>query len=100
MLYLAHLQTEGILAVHITNQHLDLQPVIWQLADTYGLSRVRIETQGDGVRGFRSIWMLLSRDPALLENPAIARASTPLRGYKTSIRLWTDDYSNLFQILK
>jgi spermidine synthase len=32
-LYLAHLQPEGILAVHITNQHLDLQPVIWQLAD-------------------------------------------------------------------
>ena len=99
-LYLVHLQPEGILAVHITNQHLDLQPVIWQLADIYGLSRVLIETPGDGVRGFRSIWMLLARDPALLENSAIARASTPMSGYSTAIRLWTDDYSNLFQILK
>lgn len=99
-LYLAHLQPEGVLAVNITNQHLDLRPVIWQLADYYHLSRVLIETPGDGVRGFRSIWMLLARDPALLENSAIARASTPLSGYKTSIRLWTDDYSNLFQIWK
>ena len=99
-LYLAHLQPEGVLAVNITNQHLDLRPVIWQLADYYHLSRVLIETPGDGVRGFRSIWMLLARGPALLENSAIARASTPLSGYKTSIRLWTDDYSNLFQILR
>jgi len=99
-LYLEHLQPEGILAAHITNQHLDLRPVIWRLADAYNLSRVLIETPGDGVSAFTSIWMLLSRDPALLDNPGIARASTSMSGYNTSIRLWTDDYSNLFQILK
>jgi hypothetical protein len=70
-----------------------------KLAD-YHLSCALIETAGDGVRGFRSIWMPMARDPALLENSAIARASTPMSGYKTAIRLWTDDYSNLFQILK
>ncbi len=99
-LYLRHLRPEGILAVHITNQHLDLQPVIWQLADVYNLSRVLVESMGDGVRGYRSIWMLLARDPALLDQPAIVGAITPLGDYSTSIRLWTDDYSNLFQILK
>jgi spermidine synthase len=99
-LYLEHLDAQGILAAHITNQHLDLQPVLWQLADHYRLSRVLIETPGDGVRAFRSIWMLLARDPSLLEIPAIARAAAPLEGYETPIRLWTDDYSNLFQILK
>ncbi|MDP3185866.1 MAG: fused MFS/spermidine synthase [Anaerolineales bacterium] len=99
-LYLQHLQPEGILALHITNHHLDLQPVIWQLADNYSLSRVLVDSEGDGVRGFRSIWMLLARDPALLDQPAIARNTTPLGEYKTPIRLWTDDYSNLFQILK
>ena len=70
-----------------------------KLAD-YHLSRVLIETAGDGVRGFHSIWMLLARDPDLLENSAIARASTPMSGNKTAIRLWTDDHSNLFQILR
>jgi len=64
------------------------------------LFRVLIESAGDGMHGFRSIWMLLARDPALLENSAIARASTPMSGYKTAIRLVTDDYSNLFQILR
>ncbi|MBU4224620.1 MAG: fused MFS/spermidine synthase, partial [Chloroflexi bacterium] len=99
-LYLQHLQPEGILALHITNHHLDLRPVVWKLADNYSLSRVLVDSEGDGVRGFRSIWMLLARDPALLDQPAIARNTTPLGEYKTSIRLWTDDYSNLFQILK
>jgi hypothetical protein len=99
-LYLEHLQPEGILAAHITNQHLDLQPVLWQLANCYSLSRVVIENKGDGVRSFTSVWMLLARDPKLLEIPAIAQAATSMEGYTTSILLWTDDYSNLFQILK
>jgi len=43
--------------------------------------------------------MLLSRDPARLDVSAIQNAATPLSGYQTNIRLWTDDYSNLFQIL-
>ena len=37
-LYLRHLQPEGMLAVHITNRHLDLVPVAWTLARHFGLS--------------------------------------------------------------
>lgn len=39
-------------------------------------------------------------DPALLENPAIQEPSVELSRYSTNIKLWTDDHSNLFQILK
>jgi hypothetical protein len=44
--------------------------------------------------------MLLARDPALLNVPAIQSRATPMQDYTPHVRLWTDDYSNLFQILK
>ncbi|HLO33631.1 MAG TPA: fused MFS/spermidine synthase, partial [Anaerolineales bacterium] len=99
-LYLKHLAPEGIIAAHITNLHLDLQPVFWRLAQYYGLSMVRVNYPGDSSGGYASHWILLARDPALLEIPAIQEHAIDLRGYSTNIKLWRDDYSNLFQILK
>jgi hypothetical protein len=100
-LYLQQLGDEGIIATHITNKHLDLLPVVWQLAQHFNLSMAVINTPGDADQGvFASKWVLLSRDPALLENPAIVRSADPMAGYSSKVRLWTDDYSNLFQILR
>jgi len=99
-LYLEHLAPDGIIAAHITNLHLDLQPVFWQLAQYYDLHVVRINYEGDSNGGYASHWILLARDPALLEIPAIQDRAVDLNGYSTNIKLWTDDYSNLFEILK
>jgi len=99
-LYLQHLAPEGIIAAQISNLHLDLKPVFWQMARYYNLHLVRINYPGDKNGGYATEWLLLARDPDLLENPAIRSHSDPLIGYSTDLPLWTDDYSNLFQILK
>ncbi|HJQ14886.1 MAG TPA: hypothetical protein VJ830_09075 [Anaerolineales bacterium] len=99
-LYLAHLAPDGIIAAHITNLHLDLQPVLWRLAQNYGLRIVRINNKGDSIGGFASHWILMAKDPALLEQHAIQAHAMDLHNYSTSLKLWTDTYSNLFQILK
>jgi len=77
-----------------------LQPVFWQLAKHYGLNMVRVNYEDDSNGGYASHWILLSPDPALLNIPAIQERAVDLGGYSTNLRLWTDDYSNLFQILK
>lgn len=99
-LYLQHLQQDGILAVHISNYHLDLVPIVWNLADHFNLTRVLIEDPGKDMAAIRSVWMLLSSDPNLLNIPVITSRSSRMENYKTNILIWTDDYSNLFQILK
>jgi spermidine synthase len=99
-LYLAHLAPDGIIAAHITNLHLDLQPVFWQLAQYYDLNIARIEYDGDAMGGYASHWILLSRNRALLDVDRIQANAVDLNGYFTTVKLWTDDYSNLFQILK
>jgi len=75
-------------------------PVVWTMADHFGLSRVLVDDRGEPPATFHTIWMLLSRDPAVLSGPAIRAAAKPLAGYTTRLRMWTDEYSDLFQILK
>ncbi|MDO9302553.1 MAG: fused MFS/spermidine synthase [Anaerolineales bacterium] len=100
-LYLDQLAPDGIIAAHISNRHLDLRPVLWKLAQEFGLAIVQVDRPASsGDNGFPSEWILLARDPALLEIPALESHAISFEGYATSIKLWTDDYSNLFQILK
>ncbi len=101
-LYLRHLRARGsILAVHISNHYLDLSSELWALADSLGLASALIETEDaeeEGKSG--STWMLLSRDPHVLRVSDVAEAATPRDPAAGRVRVWTDDYSNLFQALK
>ncbi len=97
-LYLEHLDANGMLAIHITNRHLELWPVVAKLAEHFNLSVLLIEDSGDGERIFASRWALLARDVTSFAPPITARA-TPTE-VTSLLRLWTDDYSNLLQILK
>ena len=98
-LYFRHLRPDGILAVHISNRHLDLQPVLEGEARVAGrLARV-VDTEDDDSAGvFAATWVLLTAPPSDFDND-IRASSNPISRTRR-VRLWTDDYSNLFQILK
>lgn len=95
-LYLTHLAPGGVLALHVSNRYLDLVPVVWRIAQHFGLTAAVIDVDGSNTTS-HSIWVLLARDAATLENPAIVRVA----GTQTPppVPLWRDDYSNLFQVL-
>lgn len=99
-LYLKHLSADGIIAAHISNRHLDLRPIFWQIAQYYKLNIVSVSYAGDPRGGYVTEWLLLTPNPSLLQIPAIQARSEAFDGYTTNIPLWTDDYSNLFQILR
>lgn len=101
-LYLEHLAPGGIIAVNITNRHLNLTPVLWRAADSFGLYAVKISQTPEETnqRAYPNEWVLFSRDPAVLSAPVFQSAGVPLAPAPPNVRLWTDDYSNLFQILK
>jgi hypothetical protein len=94
--YAAHLSgPRSILAVHVTNQYLDLEPVIAANAVDLGFSGVRVDSTGDRPVRVDSTWILLARDPAVFSGlrPNVGR---PLR---TDRVVFTDRFSNLFQVL-
>jgi hypothetical protein len=99
-LYLAHLaRPDGILAIHISNRQLDLAPVVRALVDALHLKAASVDVEGEGDAVWGSTWILVAQDGAVLETPEIDEASEDLSGQRV-IRPWTDDYSNLFQVLK
>src|SRR2546426_744573 len=99
--YLQHLrQPNGVIAVHISNRFLDLQPVVDRAAEEFGLQSVWIANDEEDPGVFQSDWMLLSRDAQLLNSPEIQENSEEEDEPVRRVRLWTDDYSNLFQVLK
>jgi hypothetical protein len=99
--YIRHLSDDGIIAVNITNLFLDLEPVVWLAAEEFGFSiaRFSIDVPPGNQAALYSEWILLSPDPEILQAPEIAQAADLMEGFSTPIRLWTDDYSNLFQIV-
>jgi len=99
-LYFRHLKENGILAVHVSNKYLDLKPVVRRAAETMGKGAVVVDTEDDDGNGiYGSTWILVSGDRRWFDRPAIKEAGKPIAG-KEDVRLWTDDYSNLFRILK
>jgi hypothetical protein len=97
--YLGHLAPDGILAVNISNRSLDLRPVILKLAEHYRLAVAFIPKDNPEPFSLPSHWMLLARSPEVLGAPAIQTARHEV-GRIPQIRVWTDDYTNLFQVLK
>ena len=98
-LYFHHLKPDGILAVHISNRYLDLQPVLQgETAALHKVARV-VDTEDDETQDvFGATWVLIT-NPATGFTQEELSNSGPLESKRT-VRLWTDDYSNLFKILK
>jgi hypothetical protein len=90
-LYLEHLRgPDSVIAVHISNRVLDLTPVLRALAARWQSTFNHFGSIG-GIN-----WVLLSRNPKILQDPALYR---PFH-FSDAPVLWTDDYSNLLSVLK
>jgi spermidine synthase len=97
--YLRHLAPHGVIAAHISNRHLDLSPVMQGLADSANMKLARIDSLvTQDAEEVRSIWTLFSHNDKFLAQPAIRTAMVE-PAFARSL-LWTDDYSNLFEVMQ
>ncbi len=115
-LYFRHLKPHGLLAIHVTNRLLDLPPLIDAEARTVGARAIAVTNAEDEPNAvYESTWMLV--DLAATPNPTVSNlaesridlprgTSTQIESQieaqikKSPVRPWTDDYSNLLEILK
>ena len=98
-LYKHHLAPGGIIAFHISNSHVDLEPEIVQLAKYAGMDVRRVTSiENHDLGEFNATWMLLANNPNFFTQPEVAiRVRKPVDASKS--KLWTDDYSSLLPIL-
>jgi hypothetical protein len=101
--YRKHMNPDGVVAVHISNRYLDLQPVVRGLAQDSGLQARVVDTDDDDSQDvFGATWVLLTPPgPGGSSGfgPEEQKNSAEIQSKRT-VPLWTDDYSNLFKILK
>ena len=100
-MYLRKLRPGGVIAVHISNRYLDLEPILAKEASSLALvSRSNDDTESDNHTGkAASHWIIMARslsdlsplDRSIDWNGLLVSDSTPL---------WTDDYSNLLGAFK
>jgi hypothetical protein len=101
-IYIRRLRTDGVICIHISNQHLDLTPVLTGIAAQFDLSIRTVQSPGR-VTATEStddaLWCILTTNSivlASLDHQASVNKVAP----ECAITPWTDRYSNLLGILK
>jgi spermidine synthase len=102
-IFLRHVKPDGIVAFHVSNRFLELIPVVARIAREQGAHAVLVrddpEDEDNSLRS-RTDWVLVSRDEKALQAENIVAGGGVPAEDRPEWRTWTDDYSNLVQILK
>lgn len=98
--YFRHLKPGGILAVHTSNTYLRLAPVVKMLAEDADYTSRLISSDEDATMMVSPAdWVLVTRNQDFLNKPETFAGSENIE-VPPHLRLWTDDYNNLFEILR
>jgi hypothetical protein len=94
--------TNGVLAIHISNHFLDLEPVVVNLARDVRRGIMLIDPDDDEEQWwiYGSTWALMSRQREFYNRPEFYSSAVPFRTNAPVIPLWRDDFASLFQILR
>ena len=93
-----------MIAVHISNRYLDLLPVVAGLAHQFKLEMIPIYTVIDDEcdssnADASSKWVLLTRNKQLADDPLVVERAAETQAEYDKPITWTDQYSNLLQVL-
>jgi len=96
-LYLDKISTDGMLAFHISNRYLNLEPLLSGLSHRAGLvAYIRWDDHPNVVGRYPSIWVVMARNDS-----ALGAITSDDRWRRTQgDMVWTDDFSNILSLVK
>jgi spermidine synthase len=98
-LYLSKLAEGGLLAIHISNRHLNLASVVGDIANDAGLVGLDFDDKDKGARGKNaSNWVVVARRRGDLGALVDSSSWEPLAG-RSRAQIWTDDFSNILSVI-
>jgi hypothetical protein len=100
--YLSRLKPGGMIAFHVSNKHLDLEPVVHELCRAAGLKSMvfedsLIQPEERKYRKAKSDWILAYRPGKNVANILSHGNWVPTRG-NPQVGLWTDDFSSIWKV--
>lgn len=103
-LYMDKVASNGVLAIHISNRHMDLSPVVGAIVRDLGLAAVFRVGANDVVPGtllpiHAAKVVVVARSSEFLR-PLLERKGWTVLKEPPGRRAWTDDYSNILSALR
>ena len=99
-LYFSHLKPDGVLAVHVSNRYVDLEPVVAAAARSLRKEAILVDSEADDADdSYDASWVLVGGRGSVLRAKRVTDAGERLEPRK-GLRTWTDDYSSLWPVLK
>lgn len=95
--YRRHVKPHGLIAFHVSNLFLNLEPVVEQLAADAGLQAVYLRAPARYPET-ASVWVIVTDDPVFLNDPEVQARRQPITPIP-GLTLWTDASNNLVKIL-
>jgi hypothetical protein len=100
-IYQRHLKPDAVMALHITNRFLDLEPVVAKAAAESGWTGVIVTDDGWEQDYYSpSDWVVLARSATIFTHAEFQDGFVDKLRIRPNFRAWTDDYSDVIQILK
>jgi len=98
--YRRHVRDDGAIAIHISNRYLDLKGVVRQMADALGWTAMLVlDDPPESSHLYRTDWVVITGNERLIRTLR-EQANAQELPAPAGRRPWTDDYNNLFEVLK
>jgi hypothetical protein len=96
--YRRHIKPEGVIVFNVTNRFIRLAPLVEVLAKQEGMTAILIADDPTEDIYSGTEYVLVTANPKLIADKRFEDAAKiePIPGLKP----WTDDFNNLFDVLK
>jgi SAM-dependent methyltransferase len=99
-IYWRHLKPNGVLAVHVSNQYLNLAPIVWLDATARHLSVWQVNNdEDDSISVYPASYLLVSRNQHFFADPLFERRLKTV-WVPPRMKPWTDDFTSLWPVLR
>lgn len=101
-IYDSHMDSDGVIAVHISNLYLDLRAIVDGLAEEFGYQSILVDGPDSDVdrTALKATWILMSKNSQSLAEVLRGQSQTSTEELNGKPVLWTDEKSNLLQAIK
>lgn len=99
-LYWSHLRAGGVLAFHVTNNYLDLAPVVADVAAVSGRDALLVSAPVDTGVSSTADWVLVAGTQVELERDSVDGLVVTSLQPRAWERVWSDDFSDLLGTIR
>lgn len=101
-LFRSRLAESGVLAIHVSNSHLDLAPLVHRMCSSVGLTARTMRSEGDSkLCTSTAVWILVTEpENEIWKSERLADGTAPTTEELQAAPFWTDQHHNLVSVLR